>query len=283
MNTRTLYIAMLMVLLCLFGVAFVEQKTSSGRDVTNESVPSTLINTLGTSVANTPSQVADTNHTATVLESLDGQAATATVSGEQGEVVLVVDGDTIDVRIAGKVERVRYIGIDTPETVHPNKPVQCFGNEASAKNKELVLGKTVTLVRDVTDRDKYGRLLRYVYVGDMMVNEALVRGGYASVYTYPPDVQYDARFREAQAVAREQGAGLWGAVCDSYTPIPIRIPIPADGCTIKGNVSAKGDKIYHAPGCKSYEKTTINEGQGERWFCTDQEALDAGWRKALNC
>jgi micrococcal nuclease len=210
------------------------------------------------------------------------EAATTTI---QGEVVSVVDGDTIDVRIAGKVERVRYIGIDTPETVHPSKPVQCFGREASAKNKELVFGKTVTLVRDVTDRDKYGRLLRYVYVGDTMINEALVRGGYASVYTYPPDVRYDARFREVQQLAREESVGLWGDVCRSYVPpsVPVPVSAPDPHCAIKGNISASGDKIFHSPSCKSYEKTTINTDQGERWFCSEQEAIDTGWRKALNC
>ena len=88
----------------------------------------------------------------------------------------IVDGDTIEL---GTGERVRYIGIDTPETVDPRKEVQCFGKEASAKNKELVEGKEVRLVKDVSDKDKYGRLLRYVYVGDVFVNEKLVSEGYA--------------------------------------------------------------------------------------------------------
>jgi micrococcal nuclease len=119
----------------------------------------------------------------------------------------VVDGDTIEL---GTGERVRYIGIDTPETVDPRKEVQCFGKEASVKNKELVEGKEVRLVKDVSDKDKYGRLLRYVYVGDVFVNEKLVSEGYARVATYPPDVAYAERFIEAERVARENKLGLWG-------------------------------------------------------------------------
>jgi micrococcal nuclease len=215
------------------------------------------------------------------------QAGGAPAGSEQGVVVSVVDGDTIDVRINGVVERVRYIGMDTPETVDPRKPVQCFGKEASAKNTELALGKVVTLERDVSERDRYGRLLRYVYVNGVMINEALVREGYAHVYTYPPDVKYDTVFREAERAAREQGRGLWGPVCATYVPAPASTPVAATqndaGCTIKGNISASGDKIYHSPGCGSYAKTVINEDKGERWFCSEQEALDAGWRKALNC
>ena len=124
-------------------------------------------------------------------------------------VIKVIDGDTIKLENG---EVVRYIGIDTPETVHPSKPVQCFGREASNKNKELVEGKLVRLEKDITDRDKYGRLLRYVWVGDLFVNDYLVRQGYAYVYTYPPDVKYSEQFVQAQQEARENNRGLW-AVC----------------------------------------------------------------------
>ncbi len=207
-----------------------------------------------------------------------------TIVGEHAIVRSVMDGDTIEVEMNGRTERVRYIGIDTPETVHPSKPVQCFGKEASAKNKALVLGKEIVLMSDVTNRDKYGRLLRYVYLDGTLINEQLVREGYAYAYRYPPDTHFDARFTAAEQKARAQGAGLWGSVCESYTPesVPVSAYVP-DGCTIKGNVSAKGDKIYHVPGCKLYEKTVIKEEVGERWFCSEQEALGAGWRKALNC
>ena len=202
-------------------------------------------------------------------------------------VTRVIDGDTIEVMHHGVPTRVRYIGVDTPETVHPSKPVECYGKEASERNKALVSGQSVRLERDISDTDRYGRLLRYVYVEDVFVNHALVVEGYAHARAYPPDVQYSELFREAEREAREAGRGLWGPMCTGeevrdITPAPA---VVADerSCVIKGNISTVGEKIYHVPGCGSYEKTRINEAAGERWFCTEREALDAGWRKALNC
>ena len=126
-------------------------------------------------------------------------------------VIKVIDGDTIKLENG---EAIRYIGIDTPETVHPSKPVQCFGKEASDKNKELVEGKLVRLEKDITDRDKYGRLLRYVWIDDLFVNDYLVREGYAYAYTYPPDVKYSNQFVLAQQEARENSRGLWAGCLD---------------------------------------------------------------------
>lgn len=126
----------------------------------------------------------------------------------------VVDGDTIKLE-SGEV--IRYIGIDTPETVDPRKPVQCYGKEASAKNKELVDGKEVKLEKDVSETDKYGRLLRYVWLDDVLINELLVREGYAQSSSYPPDVKYQDRFIEAQRLAREENKGLWGDACNTPT------------------------------------------------------------------
>ena len=201
----------------------------------------------------------------------------------------MVDGDTIEVEINGKVEPVRYIGIDTPETVDPRKPVQCFGVEAAKKNKELMEGEMVRLEGDTTDRDKYNRLLRYVWLGDTLINEALVAQGFAKSYSYPPDIKYQDRFVSAEKKARENKLGLWTA-CASATQTVSATPTAAasasaasPSCTIKGNISAAGEKIYHLQGCGSYAKTTIDENRGERWFCSESEAQSAGWRKALNC
>lgn len=203
------------------------------------------------------------------------------------KVTRVIDGDTIEVEGG---ERVRYIGIDTPETVDPRKPVQCFGVEASNKNKELVEGKMVRLEKDITDRDKYNRLLRYVYVGDTFINLELVKQGFAYSYSYPPDIKYQEQFLKAQQEAREAKRGLWNAcpvdtnssVTAPPAPAPEESPIN-NSCLIKGNINASGEKIYHLPGCGSYSKTQIDENRGEKWFCTESEAQSAGWRKALNC
>lgn len=123
-------------------------------------------------------------------------------------VTKIIDGDTIEL---SNKQKVRYIGIDTPETVDPRRPDGCFGREASEKNKELVLGKTVTLEKDVNETDRFGRLLRYVYVDGQMVNEVLVRDGYAKAVTFPPDVKYQSKFTDLEKSARENKAGLWSS------------------------------------------------------------------------
>lgn len=121
-------------------------------------------------------------------------------------VVKVIDGDTIKL---ANGDTIRYIGVNTPESVHPKIKLQCFGKEASDYNQQLVAGKTVTLEKDTSETDKYGRLLRYVYVDGEMINAKLVRDGYAQVATYPPDVKYVELFKAAQADARLNRRGLW--------------------------------------------------------------------------
>ena len=125
-------------------------------------------------------------------------------------VVRVVDGDTIIVRLGGRQQRLRYTGINTPESVDPRRAVQCFGKEAATRNRELVDGKTVWLEKDVSETDQYGRLLRYVSVDGMLVNAELIREGYARAVTFPPDVRYADHFRVLEREAREAQRGLWG-------------------------------------------------------------------------
>jgi micrococcal nuclease len=127
----------------------------------------------------------------------------------EGPVVRVVDGDTIHVRIGDRVEKVRYIGVNTPEVHHPKKGEEPGGREAMAVNRTLVEGKTVRLETDVQSRDRYGRLLAYVWTGDVMVNAELVRRGYAQVMTIPPNVRHQALFVKLQRDARDAGRGLW--------------------------------------------------------------------------
>lgn len=135
-------------------------------------------------------------------------------------VTRIVDGDTIRVEIDGVEYRVRYIGIDTPETVDPQRPVGCFGKEASERNRQLVEGQVVGLEKDVSETDSFDRLLRYVWAGDTMVNAALVEGGYALASTYPPDVRYAEQFAALQAQAREARRGLWGPACEGANASP---------------------------------------------------------------
>ena len=217
-------------------------------------------------------------------------------------VVKVIDGDTIDVMVNGTKERIRMIGVNTPETVDPRKPVECFGREASSKTKSLLAGKKVILEKDDSqgDRDKYNRLLRYVVLPDSTnVNLALIEQGYAYEYTYNTPYKYQADFKNAQKLAMNQQKGLWGTVCQKIASSASKKPVVTQSkeskqqktvsissdskCTIKGNISSNKDKIFHAPGCKSYDKTVIDESAGEKWFCSESEALQAGWRKAGNC
>jgi micrococcal nuclease len=141
------------------------------------------------------------------------QKPTTTLGAGVAQVEEVVDGDTIKLSDG---QTVRYVGMDTPETVDPRKPVGCFGQEASKANKELVEGKTVRLEKDVGDKDKYGRLLRYVFVkdeqgGETFVNLELVKRGFAMVETVAPNVKYQDQFLEAQQEARNNNLGLWAS------------------------------------------------------------------------
>ncbi|MDD5041968.1 MAG: S-layer homology domain-containing protein [Candidatus Peribacteraceae bacterium] len=387
--------------------------------------------------------------------------AFAAAQGEQGTVANVVDGDTFKVEIDGSIETIRIIGIDTPETVHPSKPVQCFGKEASAKLKELLDGEDVTLEKNpAEDRDKYDRLLRYVNLGGEDIGASMIEEGFAYSYKQYPHPRLE-EYNALEQEAREENRGLWGGcngnssgefndvpsshsyiaairwgkasgvlsgypdgtfqpdrtvnraeflkivlaandsdvssaseptgfrdvnedawyasyiryaksqgivqgypdgsfkpeqpvnfaealkmayvalsisgdtsasgawyepylshaknndvlfsnnvnvgtgmsrkdvvwivwrlldgtdtTDESVVPEPSSEPDeeePSDSCEIKGNISGKKEKIYHVPGCKSYNATQIDESAGERWFCSEQEAVDAGWRRAENC
>lgn len=125
----------------------------------------------------------------------------------------VVDGDTIVITDGMSSQRVRLIGIDTPETVDPRRPVECFGKEASEKMKELILGKKVNLISDPTqgEKDKYQRLLRYVYLEDgLFINQTMIEKGFAFEYTYKTPYKYQKEFKDAEVKARNGGVGLWG-------------------------------------------------------------------------
>ena len=126
-------------------------------------------------------------------------------------VLRAVDGDTIEVEFDGQREDVRYIGVDTPETVKPDTPVQCFGPQASDFNHHLVEGRRVRLVFGVERRDVYGRLLAYVYVDRRFVNAELVRRGLARTLTIPPNDRFARRLKRLEIAAARSGRGLWSA------------------------------------------------------------------------
>lgn len=150
---------------------------------------------------------------------------------EDAVVTDVVDGDTITVQITGRTEgpgageatvgdeyTVRLIGIDTPESVKPDSPVECFGRESSAAAEALLSGAGVRLVKDVEETDRFDRLLRYVYVGEETANGRLVINGYANTYTYPPNVRHADLFVQLEREARENDRGLWSPETCSGNP-----------------------------------------------------------------
>lgn len=127
-------------------------------------------------------------------------------------VTRVVDGDTAHVDLDGRDVTIRFIGIDTPE-VAPDQPRECFGPEASAYTTDRLEGQEVDLEFDVERTDRYDRTLAYIWIGQELFNETLVRQGYALITTFPPNVRYVDRYVEAQSAARREGAGLWGVAC----------------------------------------------------------------------
>lgn len=200
-------------------------------------------------------------------------------------VVGVTDGDTIKVALNGKTERVRVIGIDTPEL----RSHDCYAQQAASRMQSLVQSKSVQLVADPTqdDRDRYGRLLRHVRLADgRSVAELLIAGGFGREYTYDKPYAGQAAHLKAQAAAKSAHRGIWSSGClSAVAPAPApkamapKPPAAAPtSCLIKGNIASDGEKIYHVPGGAFYGVTKISESKGERWFCTESEAQAAGWR-----
>jgi micrococcal nuclease len=181
---------------------------------------------------------------------------TACSSGEQtvnrgfdAKVSRVIDGDTLEIRYGdNKKETIRLLLVDTPETVHPNMPVQSFGPEASQYAKDMLTDKKVQIELDVSDRDKYGRLLAYVWIGDRMFNELLLEQGLARVaYIYPPNVKYVDQFRDVQKKAQQAGLGIWSienyALEDGFAEVA-----PADKNSNNGGSKAAGGSANHSTG-----------------------------------
>lgn len=210
--------------------------------------------------------------------SIDDKEETNTV-----KVTRVVDGDTIIVNLNGKEERVRLIGIDTPESVHPdiskNLPE---GKTAYEFTKSKLEGKEVVLEFDVQERDKYGRLLAYVYIDGVMFNKTLLEEGYAKVATYPPNVKYVDEFTEIQKVARENNKGFWmnnifnGETVKGDTSNNATTSVKTEGKYVGSIDSNK----YHYPTCRLAEKI-LKENQ--IWFDAVEEAEKLGYEPCGIC
>ncbi len=181
------------------------------------------------------------------------------IAQEYHTVIRVIDGDTFEI---DNGETVRLIGVDTPETVHPSKPVEYYGKEASEATKNLIEGKSIRLEIDVQERDQYGRLLAYVFVpaeyGDIFANAWLVQNGYAQVFTYPPNVKYVEVFQHLQGEAQRNNVGLWN---EDVTTTIVSTPAPKPTVTeekksITVYRTRTGSK-YHKAGCRYLSRSSI--------------------------
>ncbi|MFD2168458.1 thermonuclease family protein [Tumebacillus lipolyticus] len=229
-------------------------------------------------------------------------SATSAIEGRYAVVTHVADGDTIQLENG---EKVRMIGVNTPETKKPGTAVQPYGQEASDFTKKALEGKKVFVETDVQPTDRYGRTLAYIYteapkteadIEALMFNATLLREGYAQLMTIQPNVKYQELFLKLQRKARADNLGLWalGIYKDSAKStndvFEKEVPegaksdpaekeaVQPTGCAdpnIKGNINTKGEKIYHVPGGRYYEQT-----KAEQLFCSPAEAEAAGFRKS---
>ncbi len=201
------------------------------------------------------------------------------------QVVEVIDGDTI--KIKDNV-RVRLIGINAPDKG------ECYYEESREFLKEFLEGKTVNLEKDISGKDDYGRPLRYVILpsndpekDNILINDYIVRQGYAQAVSSPPDNRYHDLLVSAQEEALRENRGIWRE-CEYEDELSERReknfePTEPD-CLIKGNISTRGyGRIYLLPGCDNYDTVKIDFTKGEAYFCTEKEAQEAGFRKATNC
>lgn len=179
--------------------------------------------------------------TATPVPSADTLVPIPTPSKIEARVIGIVDGDTIHVSIGDDEYFLRYIGIDCPESKHPRKPVEWMAPEAAEANHKLVEGKTVLLEQDVSNTDRYNRLLRYVWIGDMMVNEELVRQGFAYSKAYEPDTKYQNLLNKAEQEAKVAKRGVWGD-CPTATVAPVVTQAPTQPSGSMVRISAYGGK-----------------------------------------
>lgn len=192
------------------------------------------------------------------------------------KVTKVVDGDTINVQSLNpfknkdKTLEVRYIGIDSPEISQGKEPHQCYAEEAFNLNKELVLKKTVKLEFDVNKIDRFGRYLAYVYIDDYMVNKTLLEKGAAKFFLDTVNLRYQQDLINLANQAHQEKAGLWTECAKNKK----------QGCNIKGNLDKFDKRWYHLPNFRHYNQAVVNLENGDQWFCSEEEAIKAGFEKA---
>ena len=182
-------------------------------------------------------------------------------------VTKVIDGDTIDLADG---RTVRYLNIDTPELAKGQVADECFAIKAKEINEKLVLGKKVRLEMDENEMDRFGRILAYVYLDDLFVNQYLLAQGAAIYQLDTVNLRHTETLVEAADQAHEQKKGIWQKCA----------PDPEIGCLVKGNLDRLDKRRYHLPHFRHYPQVVVNYQTGDRWFCSEKEAIEAGFTKA---
>ncbi|MBU1557774.1 thermonuclease family protein [Patescibacteria group bacterium] len=208
------------------------------------------------------------------------------------KVVSVIDGDTFYIKGDSDDEdiRVRILSAFAPEQK------ECYFEESKQALKDLIEGKEVRLDKDISGADDYGRLLRHVVLpsgaekeDNILISEYLIRNGFAKNVVISPDVQHEQTLDIVESKAIKELAGIWGNCKDLpkyFNKEEITDAQPTDrNCIIKGNVGQRGmgEKIYFIPGCSPYTRTKINIEDGDKYFCTEEEAQENGFRKSESC
>jgi micrococcal nuclease len=198
---------------------------------------------------------------------------------DDAQLVKVLSGDAVLASIHGASFEIRYLGVAAPDP----KSDPSGAERAAIQNRALVEGRLLLLLRDVSEVDSAGRLMRYVMADGVFINEELLRLGVARAAPAEPDGSCRIEFEAAEQAARTARVGVWQYAAADLTKTALAACTglcltPSPGCRIKGNINSKGEKIYHLPGARDYDRTVIEPAKGERWFCTEAEANAAGWR-----
>ena len=211
-----------------------------------------------------------------ILLSMTATSASSDTARITGSVRKIVDGDTFDIGVV----RVRLYGIDAPEAGQSCQTVSgkfwACGTEATNRLADLILGKAIEC--EAVDTDVYGRIIGNCRLDNANINQLMVEAGLAWAF-----VRYSTAYTVNEAAARAAGKGIWqGAAQEPWiyreNSWERAVASSPSGCPIKGNINKEGEKIYHTPWSPVYRRTKINEADGERWFCNEAEAIDAGWR-----
>jgi len=180
------------------------------------------------------------------------------------KVIKVIDGDTFDVN---KEERIRLYEINAPEY-----PKDCLGVDAKARMEDLILNKKISIEK--IGKDNFGRTLAYVYLDKLLINEVMTEEGLAYFEKGKTITENSLTIEQSQDKAKLAGRGVWSSFCQTKK----------EGCIIKGNYRpADNTRIYHTPDCYNYDRITIKPGTSDRWFCSEEEAKKAGFRKSNDC